>query len=143
MSSDVVVPRWTLTSRPRLGRKVRLQWDEARGQSMLLYPEGVLVLNPTAQAVLELCDGTRDVSALVAALMSRFNGVAGRDVTDAPADTAAHATVITEAPEDRRRRIESDVLRFLERLDGRGWLVDEESLPSRVAPAVTEETRAG
>ena len=60
------------TSRPRLSDKARLKWDAVRGQHMLLFPEGVLALNPTAQAVLELCDGQRTVADIVAVLVERY-----------------------------------------------------------------------
>ncbi len=36
-------------------------------------------LNPTAVAVLELCDGERDIDAIVGALAERYNGA---DVSD-------------------------------------------------------------
>jgi pyrroloquinoline quinone biosynthesis protein E len=40
---------------------------------VLLYPEGVLRLNPTGAAILGLCDGRRDVAALVAALAAAYS----------------------------------------------------------------------
>lgn len=43
-------------SRPSLAPGVRLFWDEVRQQTFLLFPEGTLVLNKTALAILELCD---------------------------------------------------------------------------------------
>ena len=43
--------------RPRLARGVRYRWDEIRSQHQLLYPEGLLVLNETGAAIIELCDG--------------------------------------------------------------------------------------
>lgn len=61
-------------ARPQLTRGVRLQWDNVRKQHMLLFPEGALVLNCTAAAVLELCDGERTVSAIVAELEERYLG---------------------------------------------------------------------
>jgi coenzyme PQQ biosynthesis protein PqqD len=44
-------------ARPRLAHGVRLQADAATGKNVLLYPEGVLELNETAQAILTRCDG--------------------------------------------------------------------------------------
>lgn len=61
-------------TRPRFVRGVRLQWDDIRKRHMLLFPEGALVLNPTAAAVLELCDGKRTVSAIVTELEERYQG---------------------------------------------------------------------
>jgi pyrroloquinoline quinone biosynthesis protein D len=39
---------------------------------VLLYPEGVLLLNAPAAAVLELCDGRRTLADLVAVLGRRY-----------------------------------------------------------------------
>jgi coenzyme PQQ biosynthesis protein PqqD len=44
-------------SRPRLARKARLRNDRVSGETLLLYPEHGLVLNPSAAAILRLCDG--------------------------------------------------------------------------------------
>lgn len=68
-------------ARPSFVRGVRLQWDDIRKRHMLLFPEGVLVLNPTAAAVLELCDGKRTVGAIVTELEQRYQGASvGNDV---------------------------------------------------------------
>lgn len=68
---------------PRLARGVRLRWDEVRQKHLLLYPEGALVLNPTAASVLELCDGNRSVGDVVALLRERYPGAdVGADVLD-------------------------------------------------------------
>ena len=42
---------------------------------MLLFPEGALVLNTTAVAVLELCNGKRTVDAIVADLNEQYQSV--------------------------------------------------------------------
>ena len=60
------------TSKPRLADKARLKWDAVREKHLLLFPEGVLVLNPTAQAVLELCDSQRTVANIVQILVERY-----------------------------------------------------------------------
>jgi pyrroloquinoline quinone biosynthesis protein D len=62
------------TGRPRLAAKARLKWDETRQKPLLLFPEGVLVLNPTAYDVLQLCDGLRTVGEIVKALQEKFGG---------------------------------------------------------------------
>ena len=64
-------------TRPRLVTGARLQYDEVREEHMLLVPEGVVRLNPTAVAVLELCDGERSVDEIVSTLSARYEG-AGR-----------------------------------------------------------------
>lgn len=60
------------SARPRVAAALRLTFDEVRGQHVLLGPESVLVLNPTGAAILQLCDGWRDVNEIVAELLSRF-----------------------------------------------------------------------
>ena len=58
-------------SRLRLARGVRLFWDEVRQQHLLLFPEGMLVLNATAFKVLDLCNGQRTVSEMVSILAAQ------------------------------------------------------------------------
>ena len=60
-------------SRPRLPRGVRLKRDEARGRWTLLAPERIFEVDATAAAVLELCDGERDLAPIVAELAKRYN----------------------------------------------------------------------
>lgn len=67
------------TAKPRLAAKVRLKWDEVRQKPLLLFPEGVLVLNPTAHEVVALCDGRRTVAEIVKTLAEKF----GSDAIDA------------------------------------------------------------
>ncbi|MDC0936745.1 pyrroloquinoline quinone biosynthesis peptide chaperone PqqD [Pirellulales bacterium] len=45
------------STRPKLARGVRYRWDEVRELHQLLYPEGLLVLNETGAAIVQLCDG--------------------------------------------------------------------------------------
>jgi pyrroloquinoline quinone biosynthesis protein D len=61
-------------TRPRLVTGARLQYDEVREQHVLLVPEGVVRLNPTAAAVLELCDGERSVDEIAGTLSERYEG---------------------------------------------------------------------
>ena len=55
-------------TRPRLVTGARLRYDDVRDEHMLLIPEGVVRLNPTAAEVLELCDGERSLDEIVVAL---------------------------------------------------------------------------
>lgn len=71
-----------LDSRPRLRRGVRLTYDKTRETHVLLFPEGVLVPNKTAAAVLELCDGVATVSEITTALGQKYSGVRAEDVQD-------------------------------------------------------------
>jgi pyrroloquinoline quinone biosynthesis protein D len=72
MRSTAPVQTASGAGRPRLARHVRLRFDPARGQHVLLTPEAVTVLNGTGAAVLELCDGQRTVSEIVAELRRRY-----------------------------------------------------------------------
>ena len=66
---------------PRLHAKARLQRDEVRGREVLLYPEGLVGLNPTGAEILELCDGARSLTDIATTLERRY-GVTGleRDI---------------------------------------------------------------
>ena len=103
--------------RPRLSRKVRLQWDQVRERPTLLYPEGMLMLNPTAQAVLELCDSQRTIADIARELAERYDG-------GSAAETSPGAGTSAE-PDERAAAVERDVIVLLERLDRRGWLADD------------------
>ncbi len=85
----------TTIHRPLLVRHARYRWDDLRGQHQLVFPEGLLVLNDSAAAIVRLCDG-RTVEELDAALREQF--------VDRPLD--------------------EDVLEFLERLARKGLLRD-------------------
>jgi pyrroloquinoline quinone biosynthesis protein D len=68
-------------TRPRLATGARLRYDEVREEHLLLVPEGAVRLNPTAVAVLELCDGERTVEDIVGVLSERYGGAdVGDDV---------------------------------------------------------------
>jgi pyrroloquinoline quinone biosynthesis protein D len=58
-------------NRPVLVRHARYRWDGVRGQHQLVYPEGILILNDTAAAIVQLCDG-RSLGELHAALADQF-----------------------------------------------------------------------
>ncbi|HEY8090817.1 MAG TPA: pyrroloquinoline quinone biosynthesis protein PqqE [Polyangiaceae bacterium] len=60
--------------KPRLSRKARVVPDPRDGRPVLLSPERGLRLSETAAAIVGLCDGTREVEAIVAALSARFRG---------------------------------------------------------------------
>ncbi|GAA0941971.1 pyrroloquinoline quinone biosynthesis peptide chaperone PqqD [Kribbella koreensis] len=68
--------------KPRLKRGVRLTYDHTRDIQVLLYPEGVLVPNPTATAILRLCDGEADIAAITLALSNQYDGVKAEQVVD-------------------------------------------------------------
>jgi len=70
------------TEKPRLKRGVRLTYDHTRDLQVLLYPEGVLVPNPTATAILQLCDGETSVDEITLALSKQYAGVQAQQVAD-------------------------------------------------------------
>ena len=53
---------------PRVARGFRLQWEEAQGCHVLLYPEGMVKLNRSAGEILTRCTGTASVAEIVADL---------------------------------------------------------------------------
>ena len=60
------------SAQPTLARGVRLQTDSKTGNSVLLFPEGVLELNETAQEILARCDG-RTVSEIIRVLAEEYD----------------------------------------------------------------------
>ena len=65
-----------------------MQTDSKTGNSVLLFPEGVLELNETAQEIVSRCDG-RTVAAIVQALAEEYDAdpkMLGADVRDTLAD---------------------------------------------------------
>jgi pyrroloquinoline quinone biosynthesis protein D len=60
---------------PRLKGQFRLQWEATQDAHVLLYPEGMVKLNPSAANILQRCDGTRDIATLVADLERAFNAI--------------------------------------------------------------------
>lgn len=86
-----------LQSRPGLSPHVRLQMDAVSGQTVLLYPEGILELNATAQEILGRCNGRTSLADILAMLTAEY---------DAPAD-----------------ELKSDVFHCLEQLSARGFVL--------------------
>jgi coenzyme PQQ biosynthesis protein PqqD len=59
-------------ARPRLSNGVRLQIDCTTGKGVLLFPEGILELNETAQEILTRCDG-RTISGIATELAQEYD----------------------------------------------------------------------
>lgn len=55
-----------------LNRLFRLQFEEAQQAWVLLYPEGMVKLNPSAGEILRRCDGRFTEDALIADLETTF-----------------------------------------------------------------------
>jgi pyrroloquinoline quinone biosynthesis protein E len=72
--------------KPRLAPGVRVRFDRRDGTPVLLSPERGLRLSGTAAAVVELCDGTRVLEAIVEVLSARYSAT-----SRAPIDADARA----------------------------------------------------
>ena len=62
----------TSEMRPKLSARARLQTDKVTGKPIVLYPEGVLMLNPTGHAIVSLCTGESTFDQIVAKLAERY-----------------------------------------------------------------------
>lgn len=87
----------SLESCPRLAARARLHYDRHAQQHLLLYPERGLALNPSALAILRMCDGSRSVAEIAKRLGARQVGAT-------------------------QEQVERDVLGFVESLAARGLL---------------------
>jgi pyrroloquinoline quinone biosynthesis protein D len=84
-------------TRPRLVTGARLQYDDVREEHLLLIPEGVVRLNPSAAEVLELCDGQRSLDDIVGALSARYNGADLSDDVQELVDAMAQRGLVVDA----------------------------------------------
>jgi len=57
---------------PQMSPTFRFQWEEAQGCHVLLYPEGMVKLNPAAGEILKRCDGHANVIAIIDNLKAAF-----------------------------------------------------------------------
>lgn len=58
--------------RVKLAPGVRQQTDHATGDAVLLYPEGILMLNETAREIVARCDGKTTVAEIAVALAAEY-----------------------------------------------------------------------
>ena len=84
-------------TRPRLVTGARLRYDDVREEHVLLIPEGVVRLNPSAAEVLELCDGERSLDDIVGALSARYEGADLRDDVVGLVDAMAQKGLVIDA----------------------------------------------
>ena len=73
----------TSTSVPRLWRLARLSYDSVRDRTVLLYPEGAVLLNDSGRAILDLVDGRRTVGEIIALLNDQYRHDVESDVIEA------------------------------------------------------------
>ncbi len=86
----------TETATYRLARGIRLR-READGSVLMLVPEGIVTLNNTAYAALELADGERSITAIASMLAAHFNApddALEADVTDLFEEFAARGYLL-------------------------------------------------
>ncbi|MES9941463.1 MAG: pyrroloquinoline quinone biosynthesis peptide chaperone PqqD [Candidatus Thiodiazotropha sp. 6PLUC2] len=57
---------------PQIAPTFRFQWEEAQGCHVILYPEGMVKLNPAAGEILKRCDGEASVALILNDLKSTF-----------------------------------------------------------------------
>jgi pyrroloquinoline quinone biosynthesis protein D len=72
----------TTAAIPALWRLARIEFDPVRQQRVLLYPEGVVLLNDTGGAILELCDGQRSIAEIASVLGERYHCDVTADVLE-------------------------------------------------------------
>ena len=84
-------------TRPRLATGARLRYDEVREEHLLLIPEGVVRLNPTAAEVLGLCDGERSLDDIAGELSARYDGADVRDDVRELVDAMAQKGLVVDA----------------------------------------------
>ena len=70
------------TSRPKLWKFARIDFDPVRQRRVLLYPEGAILLNDTGAEILDLCNGERTVADIASVLSAKYNQDVTSDVTE-------------------------------------------------------------
>ena len=88
-------------SRPVLPRHARLKFDETRQVWVILAPERVLAPDEIAVEVLQLCDGVRNVAAMIDMLAEKYAAERSAIATDVIAmlQDLADKGFLTEARE--------------------------------------------
>ncbi len=70
------------TNRPILASKARVKWDPVRQKHLLLFPEGLLVLNQTAHEIITMCNGKNKVITIVNSLGDRYKTHVDTDIRE-------------------------------------------------------------
>jgi coenzyme PQQ biosynthesis protein PqqD len=86
-----------LTDRPQLRRGVRAATDPLSDETVLLFPEGVLILNETAAAVVRQCDGCLSVAEVAQAVGEVYDAVAVADVMSLLRDLIAQKLMVADS----------------------------------------------
>jgi len=72
-------------NRPQLNPHYVFRWEASQDAHILLYPEGLIKLNPAAAEILKRCDGQRRAADIVDDLDSAFPGNRATILRDAEA----------------------------------------------------------
>ncbi|HEX5802528.1 MAG TPA: pyrroloquinoline quinone biosynthesis peptide chaperone PqqD [Azospira sp.] len=62
----------TANFRPQLDPRFMFRWEPSQDAFIILYPEGLIKLNPSAGEILKRCDGRRSVDEIAADLAQAF-----------------------------------------------------------------------
>ena len=79
---------------PSMNPLFRLQYEKVQDGYVLLFPEGMIKLNPSASEILTLVDGVRSTDDIAAALRKAF--------PDAPEDLEEDVTVFLQHAEEKK-----------------------------------------
>ena len=86
-----------LPERPKLAPGVRLHFDKARNDWVLLAPERIVEIEGPAQEILRRCDGSRTLDQVIdelAAVYAADRAVIAADVTDMLAELVAKRLLV-------------------------------------------------
>ncbi|MGQ0719779.1 MAG: pyrroloquinoline quinone biosynthesis peptide chaperone PqqD [Pseudonocardiales bacterium] len=87
----------SLTDRPQLRRGVRAGTDPLSGETVLLFPEGVLIMNETAAAVVRQCDGCHTVADVLQSIGEVYDDVTVEDVLSLLQDLIAQGLLVASS----------------------------------------------
>jgi pyrroloquinoline quinone biosynthesis protein D len=89
-----------LSRRPLLASHVRVKIDPITGDPILLFPEGMLMLNSTAHEVVRRCDGRTSIDEIAEQLAEEFD--------------AAKETLLLDLLQNIEELSQRNLLRFAE-----------------------------
>lgn len=82
----------TANFRPQLDPRFMFRWEPSQEAFIILYPEGLIKLNPSAGEILKRCDGVRSVDEIAADLAATF----AADPADVAAGTQSFVALAHE-----------------------------------------------
>lgn len=79
----------------KIAPRYRLQWEDTQNSYVLLYPEGMIILNNSASEILRLCNGQHNIYAIINILNNKFSNA----------------------------NLDDDIQQFIEEVYKKGWIV--------------------